>query len=156
MAATIGQEAARKKAEELMGKQMVWIPNKALSRIAMNGQDEETFFIFNAADGAGFAIISAEEELGDVLGYSPSGSGTVDIPDALRLYLDTYHQYVLQYRQGIIEAKTAVSTMSAHEVEPLLTTQWNQEKPFNDLCPMDGDKRSLTGCVATAMAQIMK
>jgi hypothetical protein len=39
--------------------------------------------------------------------------------------------------------------------EPLLKTKWNQDAPYWDLCPMDGSHRSYTGCVATAMAQIM-
>lgn len=156
MATTIGQETARKKAEKLLGKPMVKMSDEALSRVVVNDHEEATFFIFNATDGAGFAIISAEEELGDVLGYSISSFGSVDIPDALRLYLDTYHQYVLQYRQGIIETSSSVYTMNVNGIAPLLTTQWNQAAPFNNLCPMDGDIRSLTGCVATAMAQIMR
>ena len=41
-------------------------------------------------------------------------------------------------------------------VEPLLETKWSQHEPYNNLCPMDGSNRSVTGCVATAMAQIMK
>ena len=40
-------------------------------------------------------------------------------------------------------------------VEPLVTTRWSQGAPYNDLCPMEGDARTLTGCVATAMAQVM-
>jgi hypothetical protein len=35
-------------------------------------------------------------------------------------------------------------------------TRWNQDAPYNNLCPLDGISRSMTGCVATAMAQIMK
>lgn len=155
-ATTIGQEAAREKAEKLLGKPMVGMLGTTPAKIAPKEQDEAAFFVFNAVDGAGFAIISAEEELGDVLGYSPTGSGSADMPDALRLYLDTYRQYVQQYRQGAAEAKPAAYTRSVNGAGPLLTTQWSQEAPFNNLCPMDGNERSLTGCVATSMAQIMR
>ena len=49
-------------------------------------------------------------------------------------------------------------------VNPLLTTLWDQSPdifttgPYNALCPYDSIYKShtLTGCVATAMAQVMK
>ena len=36
-----------------------------------------------------------------------------------------------------------------------LETKWHQNSPFKDFCPMDGDKRSVAGCPAVAMAQIL-
>lgn len=155
-AATIGQEQAREKAERLLGKQVVCISDKLLSRESRKNQDETALFVFNGADGVGFVIVSAEEEIGDVLGYSASTSITAEMPEALKLYLNTFQQYVQQYRRERIRTEKLVNVLNAGEVAPLLTTRWAQEAPFNNLCPMDGSKRSLTGCVATALAQIMK
>ena len=41
-------------------------------------------------------------------------------------------------------------------VGPLIKTKWNQNAPFNNLTPMDGDSHSNAGCVAVAIAQVMK
>lgn len=46
-------------------------------------------------------------------------------------------------------------TTKANQVH-IPTVSWNQLKPFNDICPMDGTERSVAGCVATAMAIVMK
>ena len=37
----------------------------------------------------------------------------------------------------------------------MITTKWHQNTPFNNLCPLDDGVRCLTGCAATAMAQVM-
>ncbi len=42
------------------------------------------------------------------------------------------------------------------EILPLIQTLWNQEAPYNDLCPKVDGHETVTGCVATAMAQVMK
>ena len=40
-------------------------------------------------------------------------------------------------------------------IEPLITSQWGQDSPYNTQCLEIDGKHCLTGCVATAMAQIM-
>lgn len=49
-----------------------------------------------------------------------------------------------------------VSVMNA-QVAPLLTTEWSQRAPYNNLCPKDSknNESTLAGCVAIAMAQVM-
>ena len=41
------------------------------------------------------------------------------------------------------------------EGEPLLTSHWHQNAPFNNYCPMGDGGRCVVGCVATAYAQVM-
>lgn len=53
------------------------------------------------------------------------------------------------YRPGI-------SAPRVEEVLPLVTTTWSQREPYNLKCPMVNGERSVTGCVATTFAQIMK
>lgn len=53
----------------------------------------------------------------------------------------------------------AVDTLAAFPsgpTGPLLTSTWSQEEPYNDKCPMYQSQRCVVGCVATAMAQIMR
>ena len=46
--------------------------------------------------------------------------------------------------------------LAATDIAPLVSTTWNQGAPYNNLCPVySGSNRSATGCVATAMAQVM-
>ena len=47
-------------------------------------------------------------------------------------------------------------TEGRERVNPLLSTNWGQHAPFNNMCPVLGsdNERALTGCVATAMAQL--
>ena len=40
-------------------------------------------------------------------------------------------------------------------IHPLIETRWSQGSPYNDACPMGAFERTVTGCVATAMAQVM-
>jgi hypothetical protein len=48
------------------------------------------------------------------------------------------------------------NTQKTTAVTPLTSTLWDQPAPYNGLCPGTGSSRAVTGCVATAMAQIMK
>lgn len=53
-------------------------------------------------------------------------------------------------------AENHLRTSFASSISPLILTKWDQGSPYNNLSPLDAGKRSVTGCVATAMAQIMK
>jgi len=60
---------------------------------------------------------------------------------------------------GLAEPDGAVDTLAAFlsgPTGPLLTTTWSQDEPYNNQCPMYYGQRCVVGCVATAMAQIMR
>jgi len=63
---------------------------------------------------------------------------------------DTQQQWTQLLENG------GFATSATVIVQPLLTTTWGQGEPYNDQCPLYNGYRSVTGCVATAMAQIMK
>ena len=57
---------------------------------------------------------------------------------------------------GDIQAKTGFRHVCGEVVEPLLTSKWDQDAPYNNQCPKDRyGNETFTGCVATAMAQVM-
>ena len=116
---------------------------------------EAGYYIFNSTDGKGFAIVAAEDELPEIIGYSATGHiDSQSMPDALKLFLDSYSQYVEDIRNGIAVASDYSATRSSDlpaEVEPIVKTQWNQPAPYNKYCPDDCP----AGCVAVAMGQIM-
>lgn len=125
------------------------------------------FYIFNSSDQNGFVIVSGDDCAYPILGYSTEGNySNNDLPPNLRKWLDDYKK---QLRLAILEGYEPSDTIaeqwealksgqplpgskSATSVNPLLTTTWNQSPYYNDLCPGG----SVTGCVATAMAQVMK
>ena len=130
------------------------------------------FYIFNNEDGKGFVIIAADDCVTPVLAYSYDNNFTaVNLPPSLKMWLDDYAkqiQVALEMRATAPDETRAdweclrqgknLPIKSEAVVNPLITTHWKQNPYYNDLCPYDYtyNQRALTGCVATAMAQIMK
>ncbi len=97
-------------------------------------------------------ILSADDCAPSVLGWTET-SVSDSMPDAMKWWISQYSEGIAQ---AVSEGRT-INRVSAPQpaIEPLLFTTWRQEAPFNNLCN-DVAEGSLTGCVATAMAQIMK
>ena len=158
LAKRINEETARKIAIEFLTSKRhintdVKICNPYISTRSV--VSEAGYFIFNSTDGKGFAIVAAEDELPEIIGYSATGHiDSQSMSDGLKLFLESYSQYVEDIRKGVAIASdysaTRSSTLPA-EVEPIVKTQWNQPAPFNKYCPDDCP----AGCVAVAMGQIM-
>ena len=155
VAAPVDEQSARQSAFSfLRGKMPVTRGvNMNLTR-AVTGVadgDDAGFYVFNA-DNA-FVVISADDELPAVLGYGDNGVfDKDDAPDGLKELLTCY-QYVVRNSRT-----TTRGVVASHDaIKPLIKTKWNQSAPYNLLCPYDtkNDATSVTGCVATATAQIM-
>ncbi len=151
---------ARKVAERLMNKdvEMVDLSASVRSRTTVCPYDTPPFYVFASADGAGFALVSGDDAFPEVIGYSDSGRFAADeLPEGLMAYLEMYSQYVTDVRNGIAEAPVVgeAATRATAVVGPLCTTQWGQNAPFYNKCPLVGVRRCVVGCVATALAQIM-
>lgn len=96
----------------------------------------------------GFAIISKNDSQTPVLGYSSTPYNKDDMPCAFRYWLNAV--------STSLEAGTTDPLNQEYdEVAPLLTTTWGQGDPFNSMCPKVNGALAPTGCVATAMAQIL-
>ena len=119
-------------------------------------------YVFNNQSAPGFVVVSADDRFAPLLGMSLQGSFDIDRAPSNLLW------WLQEYRNEISAAMAAPSPMprlipeneSENEdfpvIEPLMATQWNQGAPYNDLCPSDGGGKCVTGCVATAMAQVMR
>jgi len=121
------------------------------------------FYLFNASDNAeandGFVIVSGDDQLPAILGYSAEGHLAADLsdcPPALSAWLESVSKFVAAVQAREVEApvRKAESTGTVI-VEPLVSSKWGQDSPYNLQCPSDGSARAVTGCVATAMAQTM-
>ncbi|MDR1602814.1 MAG: C10 family peptidase [Tannerella sp.] len=133
-----------------------------------NAATEAYYYIFNTGDDEGFIIISGDDRADDVLGYATQGHFDIDvIPTNFRNWLSLYRSELkslsetpeLPQRTVYASHTFFDAVLLAPEIKPLLgNTVWGQNVPFNALCPIipETDTRAIAGCVATAMAQIMK
>lgn len=112
-------------------------------------------YVFNNGDN-GFVIVSADDCAKEVLAYSDHGTFDAnEIPANVQFYLNVYAAEIARGKAHGVVRKAAKKAASYPAVSPLCTAQWNQDTPYNNLCPMDGSNRSVTGCVATAAAQLL-
>lgn len=114
----------------------------------------QPYYIFNAAHDEGFVIISGDDATTPVLGYVSQGTfDETSLPENVRAWLD-YYRTAIDYLQR--HPAAAPQRAASHAaISPMIQTQWDQDEPYNNLCPTYQGNRCYTGCVATAMAQVM-
>lgn len=134
--------------------------------------DFNHFYIFNSTDGNGFVIVSADDRATPILGYANVGTFPTDnIAPQIKDWLEGYNKEIEYLISNNIQAAEEISeewqnlqnygqiqTREIRSVSPLIQTSWNQSPLYNALCPYDeeAEEYTVTGCVATAMAQVMK
>lgn len=130
-------------------------------QLAYTAQSGE-YYAFNASAADGYVLVSGDGRMPAVIGYSDEGKFDADaIPDNMREWLETYAEQVryVQTHAGV-RIQSSTDQTSIGNVYPLLgSTKWNQSAPYNNMCPTFSNngttQRTVTGCVATAMAQVM-
>lgn len=103
-------------------------------------------------------VLSASDRVPALLGYYDNSSQTnEEMPEALRWWLSQYAEQITYIENNplIINDIETFSNEESKAIGPLLTTQWGQGSPYNSLCPIKSGSRTVTGCVATAFAQVM-
>ena len=121
--------------------------------------ENDCFYVFTPGADDGFVIISGDDRTPSVLGYADEGSFSPDaMPDNMKAWLDDYARQISYLQQNRLAAPAKIATHPA--IATMLTTKWNQDAPYNNQCPVFFDEskygRAVTGCVALALAQIMK
>lgn len=114
------------------------------------------YYVFNANDNEGYVIVSGDDRTQPVIGYSLQGSLTNDdMPCNMRAWLDECQRQIEYIQKNNIKVRHKISSSDHETIEPMLTTKWSQLKPYNNLCPKVDTIETVTGCVATAMAQVL-
>lgn len=131
-----------------------------------------SFYVVNDDANNRFVIISADERMYQVLGYSENGSFNPDsVPEGLLEIIEGYNR-TYDFLLSSDGTPQKIEKVSRKVVEPMIKTQWHQVYPYNAECPIDPrfenyadneelylqygiNIRGVTGCVATAMAQVM-
>lgn len=156
----ISREEARQKAEQFLKNKSGQKRLKAVTspkRLAPRHVAQtapEPYYVFDRGDSEGFVIVSGDDQTISVLGYCESGSFDYDqLPPALQEWLDDYAAQLARIQAGAPVISDVIPTHP--RVEPMMKSKWSQGDPYNRLCPLDGGSRSVTGCVATAFAQLL-
>lgn len=126
---------------------------------------EPAYYVFNQGNDAGFIIVSGDDRTEDVLVYAEQGSFDPEkVNPNFRFWLNRLQEEIsFANDSNAVDKITPRKAVNVTAIGPLLKNdegkeiKWYQEDPYNNLCPMDNydGTRSYTGCVATAMAQIM-
>lgn len=119
-----------------------------------------TYYIFVNDSSGGWVIAAADDRVMPILGYGEGNDFDIDqLPCNMRSWLNSYSEQI-EFVQNHSEiewgAPSKRMTTSLASISPMLTTTWGQGSPFNGQCPKVGYYRTYTGCVATAMAQVMR
>lgn len=128
-----------------------------LSRTLYTANDVAAAYIFVPSNSKGFTILSADDAIAPVIGYSDSGNIDVDnLPPAMEWWIGECSRKA-RTLQALGRQEANVKALSGMEaVQPLCKTVWNQDAPYNDDCPNVKGVKAPTGCVATSIAQAMK
>lgn len=131
------------------------------------------FYVFNINQSQGFIIVSADDVVSPILGYSTQKAFiSQNIPTSVSKWLEGYKSQIrfaieknMSATPEIINEWNQLSAGNSLNnlgkkagVSPLCQTTWDQSPYYNALCPYDNSasERAVSGCVATAMAQVMK
>lgn len=170
ISAPISLEQAYIAANTFLKKNNLISDKSKLVRFNFNDKADSLLYIFNF-DNKGFIIIAGDDNVIPVLGYSNESvfSGK-DLPDSFLAMLESFIQQISYVRENSIMADKQIEEewnmllngaympTKGYSVSQLLTCLWDQDFPYNFLCPNDNEgpgNRVYAGCVATAMAMVM-
>lgn len=166
-------KAIAEKQAALLG---VTIDQKAMAKVRKQGGkaemnlSQESYYVFPNANSKGFTIVSGDDRLPEIVGYSSRGSyDENNLPEGFVSFMKAYQNLYNRVNLGDAEAlknlaeikawrnKKNASVETSSAVAPLLgNIEWDQTSPYNNMCPRyDSVHVAATGCVATAMAQVM-
>lgn len=131
-------------------------PRLAYTSMAEDGAPAT--YVFNREEG-GFLVVSADNQATALLGYTDQGSFEEgSIPPELAYWLGEYGRQIAAARAAGGDAVNGNPVFPADwtPVEPIMKSKWNQTAPYSDMCPEYQGRSCVTGCVATAMAMVMK
>lgn len=129
--------------------------------------DNNLLYAFDRGTANGFVVVAGDDRAPQILGYTDTGSFDIsNMPENMRWWIQQYEQQ-MRYLQDNPKARLTTPKRNVNVVAPLLgEIEWNQESPYNANCPYmsyyDEDEeetvsgKAPTGCVATALAQVMR
>ena len=171
-AGPVSREQARQEAREYLAtKGVVMTTEKPVFNAPRRAQanDEAYYYVFNVGQDQGFVVMSGDDRTAPVLGYCDHGTfDEATMPEPMRSFLQGYADDIrLMDEQGVetpklLQQQDVRRVKPVHRaIAPLVKSHWNQGDPYNRMCPeyynSDGTRgeHAVTGCVATAIAQVI-
>lgn len=150
------QEALAKAKTFMQGKRF----KTSGRRLTPGKQVNQTFkhlYVFNVESDEGFVIVSGDDRTQSILGYAYTGEINMgQMPCNMKWLLSYYDTAIGQLGDDFPQsASTTLSSATYAEIPAIVGTQWGQGDPYNAQCPQHEGERCITGCVATAMAQVI-
>ncbi|MBO7098649.1 MAG: C10 family peptidase [Bacteroidaceae bacterium] len=169
MSETISEDKALSVAQQFMNANR--LRHRALVRwngIRKNtnyekSQSQDPYYIFTSSDSMGFVIVAGDDLARPILAYSKDARlGDRDnLPPGMQDWLNDIRRQISAAQNGLASPSEDVARQWAapsegNVLKQLNTALWDQGYPYHNQCPMDGNARTLTGCVPTAYAILMK
>ena len=140
---------------------LVWDGTDGLTRSG----ESPAFYVFNHA-GGGYVVIAGDDAATPILAFSKTGKFVTEgMPENIRGFFQEYTREINYLRntgrkqtaEGAAQWERAAreGIASYTPVKELHTPTWGQSSPFNDLCPIVDGGRSVAGCVAVAISEVM-
>ena len=133
--------------------------------VETKGPYAPAYYVFNGSEG-GFVVIAGDDRARPILAWSDEDSfEVVGMPDQIRCWFDEYAEQIADMQGDASEADAETARLwedlrsgvirRATTIVNLNTANWNQTAPYNRYCPTIGGKATYTGCVATAISELM-
>lgn len=170
--APVGEQACKKIAAEFLKSRNSRIETAQLKLVssslnAKSSSQSPAYYIYEAPV-KGFVIVSSDDSVPPILGYSTENNLSMSNPAPNFLsWMQMWEKIIDSNRKHKVKADSKVAAAWKNVTAPAKTTSgpsemqletalWDQGEPFNTLCPKDGGVPCLTGCTATALAIIMR
>ena len=142
-------------------------------RVQSASVDNACYYIFNVGNNGGFVIVSGDDRTNPILGFSDEGAfDPNNVPANMQSWLKGYEEQIKaldtmsdsEAKRLLAAPKLRATVDTRNSIAPMISTKWDQATPYWNECPQfmnsddeaDGYELAYTGCVATAMSQIMK
>jgi hypothetical protein len=172
-AAFVPKETAKAVAQQFLSEKGLFVLSENIHLHKEQGRNHQnSLYIFNVSGNHQntFVIVAADDIAYPILGYSLTDTFSFqNAPDHVLAWLADYEKRIFWGIENNIatseEIKNSWDQLTRNKnlilkrrgsVTPIIQAKWNQSPYYNDLCPLDGNKRSVVGCVATAMAQVIR
>ncbi len=113
-------------------------------------------YVISRGEGEGCLVLSADDVAAPLLAYTDEAFDMESAPENFKWWLSQYQAEISEaVAQGLPAYDEAASAPSRANIAPKCTTKWDQDAPYWEKCPTVNGVHTYTGCVATAMAQVI-
>ena len=163
-AAVIDASTAQQRAQQFIGNRAAGALRAPGARLKLAHAEASAvnveaadYYVFNSSDGAAFVIVAGDDRVEGVLGYGEGSLDMSDLPCGMAWLLNDYREQMEYLLANPTVQAEVIPSEDGHYpmVMPLLSCFWSQSEPYYNQCPVYQGERCVTGCIATAMAQVM-